>query len=294
MKYHEPVLFAEVLAHLKVEKGKRYIDATLGDGGHTLGILEKGGVVLGLDVSEESLERARNRIKSEGFEENFTGVLGNFKNIEEVAKREDFSEVNGIIYDLGYSSYQLDESDTGLSFQKDLPLDMRLDSSLGVTAADLVNVLSEKQLTKLIFDYSGEKMAKKFAKEIVKARSLKKIESTKDLSDILVGASSPGYERGRINPSTRTFQALRIAVNDEMANLEKSLPRAARLLLPGGNLLVISFHSLEDELVKSFGRGAQPCINPVNKKPEVPSQKEIGENPRSRSAKLRVFEKKEC
>jgi 16S rRNA (cytosine1402-N4)-methyltransferase len=291
MNYHEPVLLKEIVEKLNIQEGHKYIDCTLGDGGHTLEILKKGGLVLGLDINDESLARSTERIKEAGFAKNFKGVLANFKNIDEVAKKQGFDQVDGILYDLGYSSYQLDDGDFGLSFQKDLPLDMRLDKTLGVTAADLVNVLSEKQLTELIFNYSDERMAKRFAKAIVKSRNLKRILSTKQLADLLVAESGPGYEKGRIHPATRTFQALRIAVNDEMGNLETSLPRAARLLLPGGKLVIITFHSLEDKLVKEFGRDAQPSLKPLFRKPEVPSKEEIKNNNRSRSAKLRIYER---
>jgi 16S rRNA (cytosine1402-N4)-methyltransferase len=187
----------------------------------------------------------------------------------------------------------MDETDLGLSFQKDDILDMRMDESLGVTAADLVNSLSEKELTKMIRDLSGEMFAKKIAKKIVSVRSLKRLERTKELVDLVSSTISPGYEKGRIHPATRTFQALRIAVNDELSNLETSLPRAERLLLPGGRMMVISFHSLEDKIVKNFGQGAQPTLKVINKKPIVPTQKEISENIRARSAKMRVFEKEQ-
>jgi len=291
MKYHEPVLKAEVLAGLNVEKGKKFIDCTLGDGGHTIELLKKGAYVLGFDVNEESLERATKRIKSEGLSENFTPVLGNFKKIEQLAKDHNFSQVDGILYDLGYSSYQLDDSEIGLSFQKDNPLDMRLDTTLGVTAADLVNALPEKQLSELIFKYSQEGLARKFARAIVNARNLKKIETTKQLADLLASQSSLGYEKGRIHPATRTFQALRIVVNDELENLAQSLPQASRLLLPGGFLIVISFHSMEDSMVKQFSQSAGPNIKMVTKKPIVPTEDEIRSNVRSRSARMRILEK---
>jgi 16S rRNA (cytosine1402-N4)-methyltransferase len=168
---------------------------------------------------------------------------------------------------------------------------MRLDKSLGVTAADLVNSLGEKELAHLIREYSDEKLAGKFAREIVKARNLKKIQTTAQLAEIIESVSSLGYERGRINPATRTFQALRIVVNDEIANLEKSLPRAARLLLPGSVIILITFHSLEDKVAKSFGRSARPSVKEAFDGPILPTQDEIGRNPRCRSAKMRVFEK---
>lgn len=296
--YHEPVLKEQVIAHLQVKEGQKYIDATLGDGGHTLAILEKGGIVLGIDVNEQSITRALQRINTAGFSKSFFPCRGNFEHIQELAENSGFTHVAGIIYDLGYSSFQLDESEIGLSFLRDTPLDMRLNKDLGVTAADLVNSLSESELTQLIRNYSDEKFAKPFARAIVSSRNLKKIQTTKQLADILKSASSPGYEHGRIHPATRTFQALRIVVNDELGNLERSLPRAARLLLPGGRMLVISFHSLEDRIVKNFvkeserfGKGAQPWLKSVTAKPIEPLSTEVLANNRARSAKLRVIEK---
>lgn len=291
MIYHEPVLLKEAIESLKVKKDGKYIDATLGDAGHALEILKADGKVLGIEINEEALERAKERIERENLSQNFIGVLGNFKNIEEIANNNDFGEVQGILYDLGYSSFELDSGGFGLSFQKDEPLDMRLDKSLGVTAEDLVNSLGEKELSNLIFSYSDERMARKFARAIVKARNLKKIRTTAELAEILKSASSPGYERGRIHPATRTFQALRIAVNDEVTNLEKSLPRAARLLLPGSVIVLITFHSLEDKVTKDFGRSARSSVKEVLEKPITASYEELDFNPRSRSAKLRVFEK---
>lgn len=290
-KYHEPVLKNEIIDAFKVLPGKKYIDCTLGDGGHSIEILKRGGIVLGLDVNEESLSRATDRIKKEGLSSGFTPVLGNFKRIDILAKENNFSEVDGILYDLGYSSYQLDESEIGLSFQKDNPLDMRLDTTLGVTAADLVNALPEKQLAELIFNYSQEALARRFARAIVNTRSLKKIETTKQLADLLASQSPLGYEKGRIHPATRTFQALRIVVNDELENLTQSLPQASHLLLPGGFLIVISFHSMEDKLVKQFSQSAGPKIKMVTKKPIMPSDDEIAGNVRSRSARMRILEK---
>ena len=291
MTYHEPVLKEEVIAYSQIREGKKYIDCTLGDGGHTIEFLKRGALVLGLDINTESLDRATKRVKKEGLSSNFTPILGNFKKIEQLATHCEFSQVDGILYDLGYSSYQMDESELGLSFQKDKPLDMRLDDTLGVTAADLVNALPEKQLAELIFKYSQENLARKFAKAIVNARNLKKIETTKQLADLIASQSFLGYEKGRIHPATRTFQALRIVVNDELENLAQSLPQAPRLLLPGGFLIVISFHSMEDKLVKQFSQSAGPKMKAVNKKPIVPSREEVAKNIRSRSAKMRVLEK---
>ncbi|MBN1162328.1 16S rRNA (cytosine(1402)-N(4))-methyltransferase RsmH [Patescibacteria group bacterium] len=291
MEYHKPVLLSEVIAHLKPERGKKFIDATLGDGGHTVELLKCGAEVLGIDYNEQSLERAISRVDGEGLGAQFTSVLGNFKNIDKIAEDNNFKNVDGVLYDLGFSSYQMDESGIGMSFQKDEPLDMRLDKSLGVTAADLVNALSEKELAKLIYEYSDERFAKKFAKAIVKSRNLEKIQTTKQLAEVLVGASSSAYEHGRIHPATRTFMALRIAVNDELENLRISLPRAAHTLSSGGFLIVITFHSLEDKLAKEFGHSAQPIIKEVNQRPITPSEEEVTANIRARSAKMRVYVK---
>lgn len=291
MIYHTPVLLKEALENLRVKKGGKYIDATLGDAGHTIEILKKGGSVLGIEINEGALVRAKKRIEEKNLSQNFIGILGNFKNIEEIANDNDFNEVSGVLYDLGYSSFELDYGGFGLSFQKDEPLDMRLDKSLGVTAEDLINSLSEKELSNLIFNYSDERMARKFARAIVKARNLKKIQTTLQLAEVIKSVSSPGYERGRIHPATRTFQALRIAVNDEITNLEKSLPRAAHLLLPGSVIVLITFHSLEDKVAKDFGRSARSSVKEIFEKPITASYEELEANTKSRSAKLRVFEK---
>lgn len=290
MEYHTPVLRNEVLQFLRVEKGKAYVDCTLGDGGHALEILKRGGNVLGMDFSKKSLSRAEERIRAAGFGASFVGILGNFKDLENLALANGFDKVSGVLFDLGFSSSQL-EDEFGLSFAKDEPLDMRMDKSLGVPAADLVNALSERELANLFYTYSGERLAHKFAKAIVIARKLKRFETTADLVGLIVDLTSPGYEHGRIHPATRVFQALRIAVNDEMGNLEKALPQAARLLLPGGRMLVITFHSLEDHLVKEFGRGVQPTIKRVTRKSVKPTATEVRNNVRARSAKLYVFEK---
>lgn len=295
MKYHEPVLLNETLDFLKVVPGEKYIDCTLGDAGHTVEILKLGGFVLGLDYNQESLQRAQQRIESEHLQENFTGVLANFRDVEDIAVTKKFTDVSGILFDLGYSSTQLEDA-LGLAFKQDQPLDMRLDKTLGVTAADLLNSLSATELTRMFREYGEETRAKIFAEVIVNYRNLKKLESTKELADLIASTVSPGYDR--IHPATRVFQALRIVVNDELENFKISLPRAARLLkLPGGRMLTISFHSLEDRMAKRFGQ-VRPKDNNVNytmelitKKPILPSDEEIRRNKRSRSAKLRVFEK---
>ncbi len=294
MEYHVPVLLNETIQQLNVRAGHKYIDCTLGDGGHTLELLKLGALVMGMDYNADSLSRSTERITAMGLSQNFTPVLGNFAHIEKLSSENGYNLVDGILYDLGYSTSQMD-SDTGLSFLTDQPLDMRLDESLGVTAADLVNSLNEKQLADMFFEYSDERQARKFAKTIVNARNLKRLTTTKELADLIKSVAAPGYEHGRIHPATRVFQALRIAVNLEIDNLEISLPQAAQILLPGGRMCVITFHSTEDRVVKEFGRTARLGENTrlveVVKKPIVPTEQEVGANFRSRSAKLRVFEK---
>lgn len=280
-KYHEPVLLKEILEGLKVEKGKTFVDATLGDGGHALAILEAGANVIGLDYNNESLERAKERLSSF---ENFKLVKANFKDIDKFID----TRVDGILYDLGYSSSQL-EDDLGLSFSNVQKLDMRLEEELGVTAKDLLMALSETELEKLFSEYGEERYSKRIAKYIVQNRGVKKLETTKDLADLVVEAVPPGQDR--LHPATRVFQALRIVINDEFRNLRESLPRAARLLLPGGRMAIISFHSLEDRIVKQFGEDVQPDLKAVTKKPIVPGEAEVNKNPRARSAKLRIYEK---
>lgn len=294
MKYHIPVLVNEILEILNVSEGKKFIDCTLGDGGHTLEILKRGGFVYGFDVSGTSLERAKKRIEELGYKDLFMPINSNFSNLEEEAKRHNIQEVDGILYDLGYSTYQLETEDFGLSLQKDAPLDMRLDKNLSVLAMDFINVLSEKELARLFFEFGQENQAKKFARAIVKARNLKKIQTTKQLAD-LVSEISSGYEHGRIHPATRIFQALRIAVNQELENLESSLPQAVNLLkkpieqLPGGRIAVISFHSLEDKIVKALQNDSR--LMELFKKPLVPGFEEIKLNRKARSAKLRAYER---
>ncbi len=291
MKYHEPVMLKETVEFMQPEEGKSFVDCTLGDGGHSLELLKKGSRVLGIDVYEAAIHRAEERFAAELVTQNFVGKIGNFKNLEKIVNESGFNKVNGILLDLGYSSYELEDAGIGLSFQSDGPLDMRLDKNLSVTAADLVNSLPETQLAQIIGAYGGERMAKSFTAAIVKARGVKRFQTTKDLSDLLAGVAPSNYENGRINPATRTFQALRIAVNDELENLSNALPQAARLLQPGGRILVITFHSLEDKIVKDFAKSAQPSLRAVTKKPIVPSEQEVRQNSRSRSAKLRVYER---
>lgn len=303
MEFHKPVMVMETLEFLRVKRGGKYIDATLGDGGHTLEILKLGGNVLGIDVNRGSLNRAQKRIAGSGLSDLFVGKLGNFRDIGEITAEAGFSKIDGIIFDLGVSTSQIRDERMGLSFNSEYEPDMRLDDRLSVKAMDLVNGLYEKELADLFREYGEERMAKKFAREIVEARELERISSAKQLADIARKAF-PGYEGGRLHPATRIFMALRIAVNDELGNLKSALPRAGELLLPGGRMVVISFHSLEDRIVKEFAQASQPINNgqggdicpdsivrEVTKKPLVPSAEEVQQNPNARSAKMRVLEK---
>lgn len=284
--FHTPVLLQEVIKYLNVEKGKRYIDATIGGGGHAVEILNRGGIVLGIDVDEEAIEYIKEKVK---IGENLILVRGNFRDIDKIARLNGFDKVDGILFDLGVSSHQLEAHDRGFSFQKEEPLDMRMDQSLTVTAADLINGLTRKELYELFTKLGEERYARAISDSIVRARGIRQIETTKELADIVVGVSP--RQAGR-HPATKVFQALRIAVNSELENIKEALPKVVTLLKKNGKIGVISFHSLEDRIVKNFflefqkrGQGRV-----LTKRPVRPSLKEIEINNKSRSAKLRVFE----
>ncbi len=263
--YHKSVLLKEVLQALNVQKGKWYLDATLGDGGHSLAILQAGGNVVGIDVDPEALERVRKRFEKEKInKEKYILIQGNFREIKQLLGDKKFS---GIIFDLGVSSLQFDEVKRGFSFMKDAPLDMRMDPSLKVTAADLINGLNKGELIKLFLTLGEERQAKKVTELIISNRP---ISTTMQLAKIIY-----------VHPA-KVFQALRIAVNDELNSLKEALPQALELLDLGGMIIVISFHSLEDRIVKHFFK---------SKNLITPSDEEIKLNPRSRSAKMRVFKK---
>lgn len=294
--FHTSVLYQEVIEALKIKKNARYVDATIGGGGHTKGILEFGGKVLGLDVDPEAIRYvARNFLvpleekegRLVGKTEKLTLVEGNFANIDTIAKEFGVWGASGVLFDLGVSSNQLNSAERGFSFAKEASLDMRMSPFITVTAADLVNSLNEGELYELFTRYGEEPDNRRIARAIVKSRLNKKIETTIELANIIertVGG------QGRVHGATRVFQALRIAVNDELNNLKKGLVEAADLLKEDGRLVVISFHSLEDRLVKNFFKGRQD-FKILTKKPIVPSRGEILDNPRARSAKMRVAER---
>ena len=288
------------MAGLQIRPGGRYIDGTVGGGGHARGILmgsAPDGELLGIDADPMAVASAGERLAE--FGKRVTLIQGNFADLEEIALEHGFGSVDGVLLDLGFSSLQLEAAGRGFSFQLDGPLDMRFDPSQMTTAADLVNDLSVEELASILFRYGEEPRARRIARAIVAERP---INTTGELAALV--SASVGRRR-RLHPATRTFQALRMAVNEEMECLAEALPQALRLLASGGRLTVISFHSLEDRLVKQFfRREARNCLCPpevpvcvcshratlgiVTKKPIRPSAEEVAANPRSRSAKLRV------
>ncbi len=303
MAAHVPVLYEETLTGLQVRPGGVYVDATLGAAGHALGILRASapdGRLLGLDADPEAVAFARQVLQP--FGERLTLRTANFRRLAAVARSAGFDRVDGVLLDLGLSSRQLAAAERGFAFQREGPLDMRLDPRRGTTAADLVNDLPEADLADLIRRYGEERHARRIARAIVAARPL---TTTAELAQVVARAVG---RRGRIHPATRTFQALRIAVNDELGALAEALPQALDLLAGGGRLAVIAFHSLEDRLVKRFFRQeSRDCICPpeapvctcghraglriVTRKPIRPTPEEVARNPRSRSARLRIAER---
>lgn len=302
---HLPVLYHEVLDALRPESGKCYVDGTLGAGGHAEGVLlhsEPLGALLGLDLDPDALAISTNRLSP--FGERVVIKQASYKHLPEILKDLGWLQVHGILLDLGVSSMQIDQPERGFSFQAEGPLDMRFDRGSGVSVADLINTLSEARLAQILWEYGEERFARRIARSIVATRP---ITTTTELAD-LVRKATPG-KASRINPATRTFQALRIATNQELETLSQALPNLVSCLAPGGRIAVISFHSLEDRIVKQFfRRESQDCICPpeqpvctcghraslsmISKKPIRPTQAEINENPRSSSARLRVAEKK--
>ncbi|HLG14144.1 MAG TPA: 16S rRNA (cytosine(1402)-N(4))-methyltransferase RsmH [Blastocatellia bacterium] len=322
---HEPVLLAEVVDWLGASKGSVFIDCTVGLGGHAEAILRAcdGSRLIGVDRDLEALKLARERLA--GFGDRFQAVHANFDQLAAVMMSHNVSAADGVLADLGVSSLQLDTPERGFSFATDSPLDMRMDQTTGAAAAELVRDLTEGELADLIFEYGEERGARKIARAIVRERQRREISTTKQLADIVVRALRvPG--RWRIHPATRTFQALRLAVNSELQSLSAFIPVAVAALARGGRLAIISFHSLEDRIVKrSFqlesGRclceglirttapkqaaaasreggdvvcarcGARRRVAVLTRKPIRPSAEEIRRNPRSRSARLRVCER---
>lgn len=301
--YHEPVLLAEVVDLLKPSHGKLIFDGTLGGGGHSEAMLQHGARIVAMDQDEDALRHARLRLKEYG--DRFVSLHGNFRDMAQMLAEIGVSGFDAMLVDIGVSSRQLDDPNRGFSFQGDGPLDLRMDRSRALTAADLVQSAGVDELTRIFRDYGEEPSAWKIANAIVEARVMKPITTTARLVEVVEKASP---RRGKRHPATLVFQALRIAVNDELGALEDFLAEAPKWLKPGGRLGIISFHSLEDRLVKrAFQRLStvwldrpewpEPrpnpdfCLNLVTRKVVVPSAAEIESNPRSRSARLRVAER---
>lgn len=290
--YHRSVLLKEAIEALGIKSGKWYLDLTLGDGGHTLGILKLGGNVVGIDADPEALERTRGRLREFGKSGRFVLIRGNFRDIKNLIKQTEAvdQKFEGAIFDLGVSSLQLGSPGRGFSFAKIGPLDMRMDQGLNVRAFDLLNNLSRKELYELFRDLGEEKYSWAVAHALVRAREVRPIENTLELSGIIERIVG---RKVKIHPATKVFQALRIAVNDELGALQEGLAEAGDLLEKNGRITVISYHSLEDRIVKNTFKDWQfkGAGRVLTKKPVIPSETEVKDNPRSRSAKMRVFEK---
>ena len=301
---HKPVLTKEVVEALHLQPGKRYVDCTLGGGGHAESILTKiqpGGQLLGIDADPEAIYIAKGRLATHV--QNLILVNDNFLNLESICRQHNLLPVHGILFDLGLSSIQLDNPIRGFSFQQSGPLDMRFDPAQQFTVADLVNTYPEEKLAEIIRDYGEERLYKRIARNIASHRP---IGNTLELADVIAGAT--GGHRGKIHPATRTFMALRIYINHELENILAALKQAVNCLDHGGRLVVISYHSLEDRIVKQFMlKESKGCICPpsipicqcghqaslkiITRKVVTPTPEEVKFNPRSRSAKLRVAER---
>ena len=290
---HNAVMVSEVLDALQIKNGGRYIDATLGGATHSTEILKKSapnGQLISFDVDPLALKNARDKQKE--FGNRWQIVESNFRNIEQVANETGLGPFDGILFDLGISSDQLADESKGISFQVNGPLDMRLGPKAnqdGLTAATIVNRWSEKELTKLFRVYGEEKRASSIAKSIVARRKQTKFATTLDLANLIADTCPKMATKARIHPATKVFQALRIAVNDELESLKIALQGARKILAPNGVIAVISFHSLEDRIVKQTFKSFKDFS--VSKKPILPTDQEIKINPRARSAKLRVAHK---
>ena len=307
MEYHKPVLYDEVIENIITDKDAVYVDCTLGGGGHTQGILEnssKNSKVIAIDQDIEAIEFAKKRLENY---DNFKVFQDNFKNIDTVVYLAGFEKVDRILMDIGVSSNQLDNAKRGFSYRFCAKLDMRMDKSLKLSAYDIVNTFSEKEIADIIYKYGEEPKSRKIARNIVEYRKNKKIETTTELAEIVIKSIGKSMKR---HPAKRTFQAIRIFVNKELEVLIQTLDKAVNLLNDRGRLLVITFHSLEDRIVKEkFREYENPCTCPkdipicicgkkslgkvITRKPIVAKEVELKENKRAHSAKLRIFERRE-
>ena len=286
---HLPVMLREVIMLLKPESGGIYVDATVGLGGHSEEILKHigSGMLIGIDRDEEALDMAMSRLA----DNRVVLKKGRFSEINRLVAETGVAEIDGILFDIGTSMFHLKTAGRGFSFLSEEPLDMRMDRAQDLTAADIVNRYSEKNIARILWEYGEERLSRKIAKAIVDYRVKKKINTCAELSDIVCSVYKG---RGKLHPATKTFQALRIVVNDELNELKKGLDAASGILKRGGRLCVISYHSLEDRIVKNFMRDNQKLgiLTVMTKKPMVPSYEEVRLNPSARSAKLRGAEKR--
>lgn len=289
---HVPVLLNQVIKIFDPQSNENFIDATVGEAGHTLCLLQKtdpSGKVLGIDLDAETLKAAEGKLRA--YNNRVVLVKNNFKNLESIVDQYKFKEINGILFDVGMSSRELEESGRGFSFQKDEPLLMNFGEDALLTAEQIVNNWPVDDLKRIFEEYGEERFSRQIAEKIVSGRQTKPIKTTFDLVEIIKSAVPKKYQSGRLHPATRVFQALRIAVNDELNNLRSGLEAALKILESGGKIIVISFHSLEDRIVKNFFRDHKAVLNILTKKPVIPVQVEILNNPRARSAKLRAAQK---
>lgn len=308
---HKPVLLDECIENLDIRPDGVYIDGTLGGAGHASEIynrLGSKGTLLGLDQDSYALEISKERLTRRNGQARLIFVNSNFKYIEKVCKENNLPGVDGILLDLGVSSHQLDEVERGFSYQRNAPLDMRMDRSSGLNAGIIVNEYDEGEIKRIIREYGEENWAARIASFIINARKEKRISTTEELVEIIKAAIPSSARREGPHPAKRTFQAIRIAVNDELGILKQAINDAVNVLNPGGRLCIITFHSLEDRIVKNeFLSKIKPCTCPhdfpvcicgnkptaehITRKPILPTENEIRENPRARSAKLRVIRK---
>ena len=286
---HRPVLLRETVGYLGVSPGGVYIDCTVGEGGHSFAILEAatpGGRLLAIDLDPQALQLADTRLRP--YDGSFILIKGSYVHLKELAAQSDFTQVDGILLDLGLSSLQLRGEGRGFSFQRNDPLDMRFDPDGPIDAADIVNTYPADELERILATYGEERRSRAISRAVLRQRPIK---TTQELADLIVRVA--GGRHGRIHPATRSFQALRIAVNSELDNLTEALPQAVRLLKPGGRLVVISYHSLEDRIAKTFlaSEGKASSLRILTRKVVFPSLDEVRGNPRSRSARLRAAER---
>jgi len=304
--YHTPVMQKEVIEYLQCRPGGIYVDGTVGGGGHAYEILSHSapdGTVIGIDMDDDALDESNRKLKS--FKDRTVLVKGNFAEIDAILKNLNVHNVDGILLDLGVSSHQIDTAERGFSFSLESRLDMRMDRGGELNAYDLVNTFPEKELETIIRDYGEEVMARRIAKAISTRRKISPIRTTAELADIVIHAIPPQMKRGRIHPATRTFQALRVFINKELLNLHQAINGGIDMLKTSGRFVIISFHSLEDRIVKnnfrSWEKGCicppdfpvcschrKPKIKVLTKKTVTPGDDEIAFNPRARSARLRV------